>query len=408
MVASGCIPPELGECDETVARVVVYTDDAQGLPAYAGQALINQSCGAGAFCHSEGAVDRHGAPLGMDFDLALATDEAQTERLRRDQATAHRLGRWILLEVQQETMPPGAIGAEVAASGPAYRNLPALFSPEGKETLRNWLACGSPVVERVSADRPTGVQPVGAIVPALPATPPGGCTGGLVDCGGACVNTTTDPAHCGGCDTACDAASFCSNSSCTTDCPTSTTECNRSCVDTGTDPMNCGGCGAVCASGETCSGGACACSAGLVDCGSGCVDTQSSADDCGGCGMACASGEVCEAGTCVACGDSISFSRDVMPLFGGCTGSTCHSGVRPAGNLDLSSGSMCSSMVGVASSCGSRLYVEPGAPDRSYVVDKLRGRNLCRGQQMPLRAPALPESQIATIEDWICGGARND
>jgi hypothetical protein len=44
----------------------------------------------------------------------------------------------------------------------------------------------------------------------------------------------------------------------------------------------------------------------------------------------------------------------------------------------------------------------------SYLVDKVRGRNICRGGQMPLRSAALPETQIRTIESWICGGARND
>ena len=40
------------------------------------------------------------------------------------------------------------------------------------------------------------------------------CPPGRADCGGACVNLATDPAHCGACQVACPAGSACSNGSC--------------------------------------------------------------------------------------------------------------------------------------------------------------------------------------------------
>jgi len=406
---AACIPPQTGECDESAARSVVYADDALGQPAYAGQALINRSCGAGAFCHSEGASDRLGAPFGMDFDLSLASDAESSERLRRAQAEVHRLGRWVLLEVQQETMPPGEVGAGVEAAGPQYRDLPALHSPEGEETLRNWLACGSPVVERTSADRPAGVAPVGAIVAARPTVPPGGCTGGLTDCAGTCVDLVTNPDNCGACATVCEAAEFCAAGACTSECPGGTTECSRACVDTQSDPNHCGGCDVVCGAGRACDAGSCACAPGFTACGAECVDVDSSSAHCGACDNACRAGSSCEGGACMACGESVRYAAHIEPGFVTCAAGMCHSGARPAGELDLGPGRAYSGLVGVASTCGgSRLLVEPGAPDRSYLVDKLRGRALCRGQQMPLRAAPLPEAEIAQIEDWICGGARND
>ncbi len=50
-----------------------------------------------------------------------------------------------------------------------------------------------------------------------------------------------------------------------------------------------------------------------------------------------------------------------------------------------------------------RLRVAPGDPDRSFLVDKLRGRNV--GTQMPLGADPLSEEDIQLFEDWIRDGA---
>lgn len=47
--------------------------------------------------------------------------------------------------------------------------------------------------------------------------------------------------------------------------------------------------------------------------------------------------------------------------------------------------------------------IEPGAPDKSLVVDKLRNKNVL--SQMPLGAEPLPEDEIKAIEKWILDGA---
>jgi Stigma-specific protein, Stig1 len=79
------------------------------------------------------------------------------------------------------------------------------------------------------------------------------------------------------------------------------TDCGGGCVDLSSDPFNCGACGNVCPGG-VCEGGICsappiACVLTETNCGGVCVNLWSDPFNCGGCGIACASG-VCEGGTC--------------------------------------------------------------------------------------------------------------
>lgn len=74
------------------------------------------------------------------------------------------------------------------------------------------------------------------------------------------------------------------------------------CVDTYSDPSHCGGCGQACGTGEVCTTpGTCAstCSGGTL-CGGRCVDTQRDDAHCGGCDQSCAAGERCALGSCEA------------------------------------------------------------------------------------------------------------
>lgn len=158
LLALGC-EPDLGTCDESSARAVVY--DPNGLPAYEGQALMIQSCGGGSFCHSEGidAEQRRGAPVGLELDVRLASatpdvNEQGLTRLGRSQSHAFFERAAIWQQVQSGSMPP----AGFEAGTPEYQRIasgeregppvPGVHSDEGQEILRNWLACGAPVVER--------------------------------------------------------------------------------------------------------------------------------------------------------------------------------------------------------------------------------------------------------------------
>lgn len=48
--------------------------------------------------------------------------------------------------------------------------------------------------------------------------------------------------------------------------------------------------------------------------------------------------------------------------------------------------------------------VTPGDPDKSKIVDALRGRN--GAKQMPFGRTPLPEADIAKVEAWIKAGAK--
>jgi hypothetical protein len=50
-----------------------------------------------------------------------------------------------------------------------------------------------------------------------------------------------------------------------------------------------------------------------------------------------------------------------------------------------------------------RLRVDPGDPDASFIIDKLRNRDV--STQMPLGAEPLADEEIQLIEDWIRDGA---
>lgn len=222
---TGC-RAELGECDEAAARQIVFRvtpageepeeetfagSVEDGTPLYAGQALMQVHCGDSGFCHSPSATGqgRAGAPLTLDFDLALACragvdpccDEAQCEayamtacrdepegsradcvqstydeemarvtagleRLRRNQRETYDHRYDVLRTVEDGSMPPGAAGEGTRAFAEYYGEfeagtfsgrIPTLDTRAGREVLRNWLACGSPVLEfSVAADADEG------------------------------------------------------------------------------------------------------------------------------------------------------------------------------------------------------------------------------------------------------------
>jgi hypothetical protein len=103
-----------------------------------------------------------------------------------------------------------------------------------------------------------------------------------------------------------------------------------------------------------------------------------------------------DAGACVV-GEPREFSRDIAPLFNSCGGEVCH---------DFSGGGI-SRQIGVPSQecCNQLQMIEPGHPERSYVLIKLLGQNLCGGSPMPLDKPSFGIADRQAIADWICQGA---
>jgi hypothetical protein len=186
MIALAGCDPHPGEGDLEAAREVVYSH--AGSPAYAGQALVIQSCGAGLYCHTNGiadAVDHFGAPEGLGFDLRVASssselDDEATQRLVADQQRITSEARLVWGAVSSGRMPPGGaawdeyrdgIGRVDGAAwdrfeddGVTFEPLPGIDTPEGLEVFRNWLAAGAPFVERTQPSSPT-TDPQGDIVP---------------------------------------------------------------------------------------------------------------------------------------------------------------------------------------------------------------------------------------------------
>jgi hypothetical protein len=107
----------------------------------------------------------------------------------------------------------------------------------------------------------------------------------------------------------------------------------------------------------------------------------------------------------IACPSSaaVSFKTDVAPLIGHCSGEACHG---------LSTRLLTwpyQALVNMPADCGDgRVIVKPGDPGASYLVDKLLGSAMCKGDRMPLLGAPLPAASMTTIEAWICQGAANN
>ena len=88
-----------------------------------------------------------------------------------------------------------------------------------------------------------------------------------------------------------------------------------------------------------------------------------------------------------------------------CAFSGCHSGGDPVAGLSLE-GDFAAHIVGVASEQRSDLkLVDPGNPNKSYLLMKVRGDDEIISQQMPPGNP-LPAEQVEIIRAWIASGAK--
>lgn len=145
--------------------------ETDGLPMYEGQALVQTSCGQGLFCHTpaaEGAA-RFGVPAGLNFDVDLACPEPSeavecADSLQRLTDNRNKLRTWSgpsIQEIRAGTMPPGAAGRQVRDTRVWLRAdgtpLPEIDTSEGRDVVRNWLACAAPVVGRTEQP-PTASQ----------------------------------------------------------------------------------------------------------------------------------------------------------------------------------------------------------------------------------------------------------
>ena len=84
----------------------------------------------------------------------------------------------------------------------------------------------------------------------------------------------------------------------------------------------------------------------------------------------------------------------------------CHSGANAPAGLRLDAANSYAMLVGVASTeRSSILRVAPGDANNSYLIQKLEG-TAGVGERMPAGLPALPQSDINIIRQWITDGAQ--
>lgn len=145
---------------------------------YGGQAILNRGCTSGCHSSTSTGADRRGVPAGLDFDLIPIDEEdaagtkksgsativklkaAQIAGLRARQKKIVEQRNLIWQQVQDGLMPPGGMFETVMSNifassektpcmpGKEYSKIP---QTQTREVLRNWLACGAPLVETNSS-----------------------------------------------------------------------------------------------------------------------------------------------------------------------------------------------------------------------------------------------------------------
>jgi len=106
---------------------------------------------------------------------------------------------------------------------------------------------------------------------------------------------------------------------------------------------------------------------------------------------------------------SATFTRVQGEVFSpSCALSGCHAGAAAQAGMDLTPSAAYAAVVGVASAQRPDLArVEPGDPERSYLVKKLRGDPDVVGSPMPLTGTVSDDARRLVV-DWVRRGAPRD
>lgn len=93
-----------------------------------------------------------------------------------------------------------------------------------------------------------------------------------------------------------------------------------------------------------------------------------------------------------------------------CAKAGCHDSASISGGMILEAGQAYGNLVNHPAESNSNFdRVEPGDPERSYLIKKLRGDPDITGERMPFDGPPyLSSEQIAGIAGWIRSGAPNN
>jgi hypothetical protein len=122
--------------------------------------------------------------------------------------------------------------------------------------------------------------------------------------------------------------------------------------------------------------------------------------DCSSAGEAGLDAPAAQGGEAAGCSADahVDYAMQVAPILATCRGEVCH---------DFSESSNVRAFIAAPADecCNRRELIAPGHPERSYLVDKLRGQRLCYGARMPLNRASLTDVQLSLIQSWICQGA---
>jgi len=93
-----------------------------------------------------------------------------------------------------------------------------------------------------------------------------------------------------------------------------------------------------------------------------------------------------------------------------CAKAGCHAASAASGGLVLEAGRSYGEIVNRPAAGNAALdRIEPGNPERSYLIKKLRGDPDITGARMPLDNPgSLTQEQMDGIVGWVLAGAPND
>lgn len=93
-----------------------------------------------------------------------------------------------------------------------------------------------------------------------------------------------------------------------------------------------------------------------------------------------------------------------------CAKDGCHAASAASGGMVLEEGRAYAEIVNHPAAGNSSFdRIEPGDPERSYMIKKLRGDPDITGSQMPLDAPgSLTQEQMDGLVGWILAGAPNN
>jgi hypothetical protein len=109
-------------------------------------------------------------------------------------------------------------------------------------------------------------------------------------------------------------------------------------------------------------------------------------------------------------GPAFTFSRIQAEIFTPtCAKAGCHAASAASGGMVLEAGRAYAEIVNHPSTETSLDRIEPGDPERSYMIKKLRGDPDITGSQMPFDNPgSLTREQLDGIIGWIRAGAPNN